>query len=299
MSKLQQLKSDRQLYQVMHDFMSTYQQLAAHQMETIRDQIIQGRRYLEGLRQVFSDVNKSHRREIARLEQQGKVEAAQQLKIVTTTKNGLSAAVIISPDTKFSGGINRRIFDSFKQHINQKNPDHIYVIGTVAREFFVATYPSKEFKEFHLPDSLSNLELLQPLLEELIQFEQVEVFYGQFLSLIRQEATHLDLVGGQTNDQTAAAEAIPESTSYNRDFIFEPALETMLRFFEVQIFSTLLLRSHHEAYLANLGARITTLDLARDSVGKRQKNTESALLQMKKNTKNKKRISQLAGIQLW
>ena len=73
----------------------------------------------------------------------------------------------------------------------------------------------------------------------------------------------------------------------------------MLKFFEMQIFTSLLQQTINESYLANLGSRIVTLESATQGVSQEFNKLQRQAENLEKSIKNKKQRAQLAGIALW
>lgn len=300
MSNLSQLVNDKAFYTSVNDFMSTYQELAAMQMQRVRDSILQTRRYMDGLSDVFIDVRQSHYQKIKDLiERNKKANAAalagkkQQLTLSTLKKNGKSLAILISPDSKFSGDITRKVFSAFRNYY-QDTDKEAAVVGVIGERLFKQAFPNKNYQAFQIPERMVDFKELIPLIKYAIKYQQVDIFYSRFYSLINQEPVTTNVTGDTSFfEQTQAVER------EKRNFLYEPPLEEMLEFFEIQVFSSLIRQALHESYLANLGSRIITLDAATQNVALKNAKLDRQFIALQRHINNRKQRERIAGINLW
>lgn len=300
MSNLSRLVEERAFYTSIHDFMSTYQELAALQMQRVRDSILQTRRYMDGLSDVFIDVRQSHYHKIKELVERNK-KANQDalsgkknhLSLSTLKKNGKSLVILISPDSKFSGDITRKVFSAFKTYLSTNDRD-VALVGAVGERMFVQSFPGKSYQAFDIPEKMVDFSELIPLIKYAITYEQVDIFYSRFYSLISQEPVTNNITGDTSFfEQTQAVER------EKRNFLFEPPLQEMLEFFEIQVFSSLIRQALHESYLANLGSRIITLDAATQNITAENAKLDRAFRTAQRHLSNRKQRERIAGIALW
>lgn len=242
---------------------------------------------------LYADIKHAHQIQIEYLKARGKIADNQELSISTLNKNNRTIAVMMSPDTKFSGSINNQIFRDFATFAEQNPQAEIVIVGAIGQQHFTTKFPDRQFEGYSLPDRLSQFEDLRPLMNKLIKYSRVEIFFGQFLNLVKQQPRQQNISGSQSNATKTGV------LTDKRDFTFEPELKVMLRFFEIQIFSVLLLTSHHESYLATLGSRITTLETAAEAVSDQRKQLKHQRLMLYKKQKARKQRQRLAGAALW
>lgn len=300
MSNLSRLLEEMAFYTSVNEFMSTYQELAALQMQRVRDSILQTRRYMDGLSDVFVDVRQSNYHKIKEMLEKNKRQnqAALQgknthLTLSTLKKNGKSLAILISPDSKFSGDITRKVFAAFKNYY-QDSPRDVAIVGLVGERLFTQAFPNKDYQLFSLPEKMVDFSELIPLIKYAIAYEQVDIFYSRFFSLINQEPVSNNLTGDTSFfDQTQTVDR------EKRNFLFEPPLQEMLEFFEIQVFSSLVRQALHESYLANLGSRIITLDAATQNVSAQNAKLNRRIVTAQRNISSRKQRERIAGITLW
>lgn len=300
MSNLSRLLEEKAFYTSVNDFMSTYQELAALQMQRVRDSILQTRRYMDGLSDVFIDVRQSHYQKIKELVERNKkankdalTGKKNHISLSSLKKNGKSLVILISPDSKFSGDITRKVFSSFKDYFHNSDRE-VALVGIIGERLFKQSFPNKNYKLFTIPEKMVGFDELVPLIKYAIDYEQVDIFYSRFYSLINQEPVTNNITGDTSFfEQTQAVER------EKRNFLFEPPLEEMLEFFEIQVFSSLIRQALHESYLANLGSRIITLDAATQNVSAENAKLDKQYTNMQRYQTNRKQRERIAGMDLW
>jgi len=301
MSDINKIIEERDFYENVNEFMSTYQELAAMQMQRVRDSILQTRRYMDGLSDIFIDVRQSHYQKMRELieknAKKNKVAQANGVKhhisLSSLKKNGKSLVVFISPDTKFSGDIIGRVFANFKTYYTGKNSD-VALVGVIGERLFKQAFPGHEYTLFRIADRMVDFDELIPLIKFAIDYEQVDIFYSRFFSLITQEPVSNNITGDTDFfEQTQAVER------EKRNFLFEPPLEEMLEFFEIQVFSSLIRQAVHESYLANLGSRIINLDAATQNISAQNAKLNKELNVTQRHLLNRKQRERMAGMQSW
>lgn len=291
------IREEQAFFKTFNNFMLTYQQLGAIKMQQIRGGIIQTRRYMDGLADVFIDVQSAHERFLKTVSIKSRNEIVQ-ISFSTFKRNKRSAIVLISPDTKFSGAINHQVFEQFQKSFQQlQATTDAIIVGSVGEQLFREKFPSQKYLAFHIPQAHNKIGDLKSLIEQLVNYNRVDIYYPRFFTLIKQEPVATNITGDMQLERGNNSDAI--SRAQERDFVFEPGLDTMLRFFELQVFTSLLQQTVNESYLANLGSRIVTLESATQSVKKEYQKLTQQYRNLSKQLKNKSQRSQMAGMNLW
>jgi ATP synthase F1 gamma subunit len=293
MPSIKFIKEEQEFFESFNNFMLTYQQLGAIKMQQIRGSIIQTRRYMDGIADIFVDVQEAHKKFIKQIKSTNKNVV--QVSFSTFKKNKFSAVVLISPDTKFSGAINKQVFAQFEKSLSQaESRVEVIIVGKVGEQLFKERFPQRSYIHFHIPQAQNKIADLKTLIEKLVNYNRVDVFYPRFFSLIKQNPVMTNITGN-----ISLGKSNVDRSEEERNFVFEPKLDTMIRFFELQVFTSLLQQTVNESYLANLGSRIVTLESATQSVKNEYQNLTYQYRNTSKQLKNKHQRSQIAGISLW
>lgn len=268
-----------------------YEEISVMKMQRIRDEVLNHRKYVERLYQVFKEVSLQyyivHNKNIKVLD--GETVATYS----TLTKNGKTLFVLLTPNAKLSGNLTNLVVLDFVDKFNAKKQKlDCIVIGKLGKMLLnkhIKTDP-KYFKFYELPSS-KNTRLISEITEVLMQYSRVVVFYGKFKNLLNRVSDITDISGLPNKEEIEEG----RKTYY----IFEPDVKNILNFFETQIFSVLFKQKVLESKLGSLGSRISAMESA---VGNAQKRIDE-LLKMEstylKYSKDKKQRQTMSSISLW
>lgn len=181
-------------------------------------------------------------------------------------KNGI-AALILTSNSKFYGGLESRVLQFYSANIEKMQADQI-LVGRSASDFFKKN--SIILKE-DLPTELE----LQNLTNVIKNYNQVLVFYPRFKSVLVQTPFAIDL----TKSNIAPSKI-------NLDYILEPEIEQMWQFFDSQILKLLLEQTFLEAELSRTAARLTSMDQAQEMADNAIVDLKRALAVVKRSINN-------------
>ncbi len=284
------VKNEIELVGTFKKLAMAYQEIAVIKMQRVRDNVISTREFLERLSFVFLDVKKSYKKEIERLLKEKKGGKGLATKYPT---NGKTAQVFLASNTKMYGDIINRLFTFFTENINNEQSD-IVVIGKLGKELFERKYPGRQYTFFDLPDTGVTLSDLQKIAVFLVNYDVVEVFYGKFENVAKQNPTVFKITGEEELDSNE-----DEEEKKRVGFFFEPSLDTILTFFQDQVFSSLFHQSVSEGELARFASRIMAMEEALINIEK----TEGLLKHQERRDRkllvNNKQLERLASYTLW
>lgn len=266
----------------------TYEEIAAIRMRKIRAAVLQNRDFNAGIQEIFQELIASYRTELAILMRKHKVKNIQELNLMP--RNGKTVCVLFSANVGLYGDIIRRTYELFKEQIQKQTAD-IVIIGRLGKVLFEQDFPGRNFTSVDFSDSSVNATTLRNLLEQLVSYEKVFIFFGEFNTIARQDPVMYNLYGNQhvTEDTGKAA------TRY----LFEPSLEHIITFFQSELFASLFEQTLYESQLAKFAARLYTLDTATQNVKERQKKAALSMRLLKHRKGNIKQMDTLSGIALW
>ncbi len=268
-----------------------YQQLAVMDMQTIRDAVLQTRASMDGLLDIFMDVHQAQRKEVEKLLEK-KSRFVQQT-LMTSSKNGKHATLLITPASKFSGPIGHEVFDAFAQWIETNNSE-IFLFGQLGQEHFRERFPQRSFQARAFPNSKEMSSQLSTILNEFLSYERIDVFHGRFHSLVKQTAQVTNVTG-----DAPLQSVVTTDDSQPVAFLFEPSLQDILTFFEAQLFAQLLQQTFREAKLSHLGSRISALEGALSGIEQQQHAAYRAVQKAQRRQSQRKQLQRLAGAVLW
>ncbi|MBI1863575.1 F0F1 ATP synthase subunit gamma, partial [Candidatus Microgenomates bacterium] len=128
----------------------------------------------------------------------------------------------------------------------------------------------------------------------ILNYEKVIVYHGEYQTILHQGITVSNITGQALFEQ---GNAPVREADYQ--FYFEPSLETILSFFETQIFANLFKQTLDESQLARNASRVKAMEQTMNNLADEDRRLK--ILQRKLNRKidNKKQIDRYAGSRLW
>jgi len=275
----------------LENFVKAYQEVTVYQMQRVRDAVLNQRSFMNGLLDVFIDIKQDvQTREFKKLKSQDTAR----LSYSTLIKNNKTALVFLSLDTRFAGNSTRQVFNLFREHLEKYPIGDVIIVGALGERLFRSAFPQHtNYKMYELKESIMEQEV-STLINDLLEYQNVEIFTSYFESLIQQRPVKLNVTAAiPIENQKLLIER------QKRHFLFEPTGEKILNFFEVQIFSGLLKQTIEETRLATLGNRITTLENTYDSLERQLIVLAKVAKKVRRKEMNKKQRQRLAGISLW
>ena len=259
---------------VLKNLVETYKTIAISTARRVRTSVLENRAFHFGLDKWFQGVKRAYEAEAGKKSRKNSSPAF-------ITRNGKTIFVLLSANTGLYGDILRNIFDVFGGEL-RKNKADVAIAGRIGTKFFEEKFPGRTFKYFDLPDNVVPAEKIHEITEYLRHYEKVVVFHGRFKNIIMQEAA-TSVVTGDMPEFSAAAPLVK--------FLFEPSIEAVARFFETEIFSSLLGQVFHESRLAKVTSRMLLLDKADQNIIEAQKNTKFLKNQIYHQAENKRQVN--------
>jgi ATP synthase F1 gamma subunit len=273
----------------LNSLVRAYEEIAASRIKKSRDSVLRNRAFMAEVNEIFEEVITSYRKQIEDYMKTRNTKNINELSFIK--KNGKTLYLLVSANTGLYGSIVKRTFELFIQKANEKNGD-IAIIGKLGQTMWLQAGQKSQYTYFDFPDQSIDNEALKKILDYLIKYESVVIFYGEFQNLVKQDATYSDISGNSFEADTEKARPIIK-------YYFEPSLEKILEFFEKQIFSAIFEQTMRESQLAKLASRLTLLDSASVNINKR---ISSVIMEKNVNRhhfSNKKQLETYASRSLW
>lgn len=258
-----------------------YEDISIIKMQQTRNTILQARTYVGYLKNILESIQtagsyKPNRNYIQR-------------------KKKPLATVVISANTKFQGDITRRIFDFFSHKENDVGD--IYVIGKIGKEFMKEYNSGRNYIDFDVSDIDISMKDLQPFLQRLLQYKQINVYYALFKNLITQEPTTIDIA----NIDLLSQEEMTELRKGKNlpSFLFEPSVEEISSFVNDNSVALMLLQTVYETQLARFASRMKAMDSLIQRVDEDVIKIKHAQRKFSRQRENVKQLERLTGVSLW
>jgi ATP synthase F1 gamma subunit len=271
----------------LRNILETYEEIAATRMGRIRSSVLASRDFLLEINAIFQQVKASYKSQIELLMKKKKIQDISRLTFIQ--RNGKTLYVYVSANTRLYGEIIRKTYDVFIENV-KKAPGDIAILGKLGMEFFKAEGIKAHVTYFELSDNQIDNAVIQKIVEQIIRYEKVLVFYEQFNNVIDQTPIVTNISG----------DPLPwEKGGPAVKYFFEPSLEKIMEFFEKEIFSSIFQQTILESELAKFASRMVSLDYASENTKTRLKQVAIEKNKIKHRESNKRQLEKFASMKLW
>ncbi len=264
-----------------------YEEIAALRMRKIRSGVLASRDFNFGLDAIYQNLLLSYKNQIATLLAH---KARNKKKPLLMERNGKNVSVFLSANTGLYGDILNKTYTQFIDFTTQHTSD-IVILGRYGKNLFANQYPSTPFTFFDFPDTNIPDHLMNQFLAFILQYENIYIFFGKFNSMVSQVPTVLDVYGQEEK-------SLQENTSELNKYLFEPSLETILVFFEKEIFASIISQTIKESELAKYAARMVALDSSIQNVKDALKKVELQKRLIAHRESNKKQLEAISVLRM-
>lgn len=222
---------------------SIFEAIASIHIAQIKDKVVSSTKFFDELWGIYAQLRRG---EVARIGARPGV------------KPGSTALVAVTSEGGLIGDIDERIVRAMSKDERMQSAD-IFVIGGHGVQL-LAQRNIRPAKSFELPDVEKNVDVSQ-IAEAVSHYENASVYYQTYISLTRQEVAQIDLftaVAALGKGTDNASEVISE-----RDYIFEPSIEHVLRYMESVMLEIALGQVVLESKLAQYASRFNTMSAAK------------------------------------
>jgi len=276
------------------DLAESYEEIAAVEMQKIRDSVLKTRAFLIDISDVFVDLKSSYTREVNDLIARRKKGDKSILPILRKIDKTL--LVYLSSNGKLYGPVTQKTFKLFSENLKKTNTatTDIVIIGNAGKELYENARIDKPFEYIEIPDTKVDISHIKKLMQKFLQYEKVYVYYGKFGNLVSQSPISTSITG---EDIFETENLVPVSREDR--FIFEPTLEKIFHFFETQIMTNLFSQTLLENQLARDVSRVNAMEEALINIEEESKKLNRLGLRLKHSLQNKKQLETISGILLW
>jgi F-type H+-transporting ATPase subunit gamma len=173
---------------------------------------------------------------------------------------GKKVFVIISAEAGLSGDIDQRLIGTMEEHYDPKTTDIIVLGSHGASQLTQRGIPYVRF--FKVPESDQYIDV-SPVIEAVLPYSQIVVYYEEYVSLGQQNIKSIDLISSM---RTMSEEA-DEDTMTAADTIFEPSLDDIADEMELTMMRLALAQTILESSLAQAASRFNAMATAEKRAG--------------------------------
>lgn len=169
--------------------------------------------------------------------------------------------VAFTSNVRFYGSVNTDVMTTFLERLGsekQKNVDAM-VIGRTGKTFMEGSdeagrFPNLAYLSFEADEPTAGE--MQQFLDRVESYDEVHVLYPSFVNVFAQKVASIDITHAAPSSAAVSTEEV--------DYIFEPELPQIIRFFETRVRYLLFRRVALESELARTAARLFAMNRAQD-----------------------------------
>ncbi len=266
--------------QVLELITSAFSEVASTNMKKTRSGVLDNREFIAEISKIFEEVRAEYNSQYI------KKKIVVNNKLTFLSHNGKTVSVLLSATSGLYGEIVAETFELFKKEAAQNNSE-VTIVGKQGVRLFTAAYPGRAFTYFDMNDSSSTQSQLSALARHIVQYDEIHLFYGKFHSVLVQRAEMLPI-----QSQIDVSPQSKERTHY----IFEPDIISILRFFESELFASLLTQTVQESTLAKLASRVLAMDASSARIEIERKKLTKVANSLRHRENDKKQLNSLSGI---
>lgn len=272
------------------------EEIASMKMRSIRGQVLESRDLNDELTEIYREVTASYKEQIMAIMEQkhhSTIPGLHQKEISISLKkgNGKTAVVYLSANSGFFSKILEKTYHEFVLYLDAHENVIPIIIGEFGKKLFTEQFPGREFQFYVFSEKDTSSQSLERVTKDLINYDNVIIYYPRFESLASQTVAALDVSGSKNGPASQQVHEV--------HYLFEPSIEKILAFFEGEIFAGIIHQTVTESELARYASRITTLDIARENISNKLKAINLQKRFATHRLMNKKQTEALMGISLW
>lgn len=260
-----QLKTNFEFLETIRSLCVAYEQISVMKMKKIKDAVLYTRSFYDELSEVYFQMKKTYKNQIMTLAKKNKIKDPE--KLLLMGKNEKTVDILLSANNKLYGDILNKVFYKFIDETKNQNTD-LVIIGRLGKGLYDDLGLKKDYSYFEIPDTDLTVNDLKPVINNIIKYSKINVFFGRYDSFFSQLAINKNITG---NIVIGNSQELKE----NKYYYFEPNLEKILLFFETQIFSNFFKQTAYEGQLARYASRISAMEQAIGAIEKKEKMTRT------------------------
>jgi F-type H+-transporting ATPase subunit gamma len=242
------IKRDLMEISTIQDLTSVFESIASIRISKIKNRVLTSKQFFSELWQIYTQLRIDPRDRITSGERHSEGAAHSKAYIVITSEGGLT------------GDIDERIVSEVIRDCDHATTDLIVVGDHGIKLFNQHGVPVKLF--FRTPESSSYIDV-SPMIDAVVDYEQITAYYETYVSLSIQKTAHIDLIAA-VRSMSDEVDTLEEGTISSRDYVFEPSLPDIIKYMEKTMLSLALSQVILESKLAQDASRFNAMNAAKE-----------------------------------
>lgn len=240
------IEKDAESISTLKDLTNVFESLASTQVAKMKSKVLESQDFFGLLWERYTSLRIDPKRRLTNREGIG--------------NNGRNAIILISAEAGLSGDLDARVIETMSGE-NDLSKTDIVVLGSHGASQLTQR-GIKYIKFFKLPESDDFIDV-SPVIDVVLPYERIKVYYEEYVSLGSQIVKSIDLVT-RIKDMSSKFE---EGTMTDYDTIFEPSLEVIATQMEETMMRIALSQTILQSALAQAASRFNAMTVAEDRAG--------------------------------
>lgn len=260
--------------------------IASSRMKNTRDSVLTARDFLAALDDIFTDVRRAYAYEFADLLKKNRKKGKEGVTVLS--HNGRSVALLLSSNTGLYGEIVKKTFAAFMEEV-EKGESEVTIVGRQGLANFQSSAAGHPYTYFDLPDHAYTQETMSKIIRHIVKYDEIHIYFGKFQNVLLQRP-EVETIRSRVDL------SLEENSTPPKKFLFEPNLEKLLAFFEMEMFASLFEQVVRESQLAKFASRILAMDKASENIKQERVKLKWEQLAAVHRVANKKQINSLSSV---
>lgn len=227
------------------DLTGVFESLASTQVAKVKNKVELSKGFFQLLWQRYSSI---------------RVDPATRITNRNPEEGARNVFIVISAEAGLSGDIDQRLIETMRQDYDPATTDIVVLGSHGASQLTQRGIPYVRF--FKVPESDQYIDV-GPVIEAVISYAKIVVYYEEYVSLGVQNIKSIDLI---SSVQTMSEDAT-EDVMTAEDTIFEPSLDEIADEMEMTMMSLALSQTILESSLAQAASRFNAMAVAKKRAG--------------------------------
>lgn len=228
--------------ETLRNLTNVFESLASTQVAKVKTKVELSKRFFQLLWQHYSAIRIDPKKRITSRADNG---------------NGRKVMVLISAEGGLSGDLDQRMIENMQAEYNSSTTDIVVLGSHGAGQLTQRGIPYIRF--FQVPETDHYIDVT-PVIEAVLPYSDISVYYEEYLSLGQQEVRKIDLI----SRLKTLSEGADEYVITDKDTIFEPSLDEIAEQMEAMMMSLALSQTILESGLAQAASRFNAMTVAED-----------------------------------
>lgn len=231
--------------ETLRNLTNVFESLASTQVAKVKNKVELSKRFFQLLWEHYTAIRIDPKKRITNHGEEG---------------NGKKAMILISAEGGLSGDLDQRMIENMQSEYNPDDTDIVVLGSHGASQLTQRGIPYIRF--FQVPETDHYIDVT-PVIEAVLPYSSISVYYEEYLSLGQQEVRKIDLI---SHIQTMS-EGVDGYVITDKDTIFEPSLDEIADQMETMMMNLALSQTILESGLAQAASRFNAMTVAEDRAG--------------------------------